>query len=454
MSLSYLLPGVHVTDRTVEVPLDWSRPDDGRSLTVFARELVNPVKRDEDLPLLVFLQGGPGGRGPRPTGPDGWVGTALERFRVVLLDQRGTGRSTAVRAGALNALGDAAAQAEYLTHFRADSIVRDAEHLRRTVYGGRRWTTLGQSYGGFLTMTYLSLAPEGVNASLVTGGLPSLTASAREVYARTQPRVVGKNARFRRRYPHAAGLLGRIADRLSAGDVTLPDGSPLSVRRLQSLGMDFGMGPGFERVLWLLDEAFDGFDDGTGGGPAGGGPADGRTSAAGGSAPPTDSFLAAVAAATDFAGRPLYAVLHESIYAQSHTGPTAWAAQSVRDGDPAFAEEARPLLLTGEMIYPWMFTEIAALRPFAAAADALAATEDWTDLYDLDRLAACEVPVEAVVYHDDMFVDAGYSLDTASHLGNAEAWVTNEFEHDGLRTGNTFATLLDRLDARGGPLPS
>lgn len=429
MSISYVLPGVHVTDRDVEVPLDWSDPDDGRTLTVFFRELVDPAKRHDDLPLLVFLQGGPGGKGPRPTGPDGWVGSALERFRVVLLDQRGTGRSTAVRATALNTLGDAETQAEYLTHFRADSIVRDAEYIRDSFYGGRCWTTLGQSYGGFITMTYLSLAPEGVNASLVTGGLPSLTASAREVYERTQPRVAGKNERFRRRYPHAAGLLGRVADRVAEGDVLLPDGAPLSVRRVQSLGMDFGMGPGFERVHWILDEAFDG--------PG---------------ADLTETFLASVATATDFVGRPLYAVLHESIYAQSHTGPTAWAAQSVRDADPAFTEDARPLLLTGEMIYPWMFSEIPALRPFAAAADALAAREDWGDLYDLDVLASNDIPVEAVVYHDDMFVDAGFSLATAAHVGNTEAWVTNEFEHDGLRTGNTFATLLDRLNARGGPL--
>ncbi|MBE1878676.1 alpha/beta fold hydrolase [Myceligenerans pegani] len=456
MSISYTLPGVHVTDRTVEVPLDWSDPDDGRTLSVFFRELVDPTKRRDDLPLLVFLQGGPGGKGPRPTGPDGWVGSALERFRVVLLDQRGTGRSTAVRADALNALGDAHAQAEYLTHFRGDDIVRDAEYIRDSVYEGRRWTTLGQSYGGFITMTYLSLAPEGVNASLVTGGLPSLTASAREVYERTQPRVAGKNARFRARYPHTAGLLGRIADRLAVGDTTLPDGSPLSVRRLQSLGMDFGMGPGFERVHWILDEAFDGLADDDGG-RGGAGTAASDIGVAGGPAGTpdadlTDTFLASVAAATDFVGRPLYAVLHEPIYAQSHTGPTAWAAQSVRDADPAFAEGARPLLLTGEMIYPWMFSEIPALRPFAAAADALAVWEDWGDLYDLDRLASNEVPVEAVVYHDDMFVDAGFSLDTAAHVGNTEAWVTNEFEHDGLRLGNTFATLLNRLDARGGPL--
>ncbi|WP_125773290.1 alpha/beta fold hydrolase [Antribacter gilvus] len=436
MPLSYTLPGVHVTDHHLEVPLDWWDDADPRHLSVLAREVVDPARRHDDLPLLVFLQGGPGGKGPRPTSPDGWLGAALRRYRVILLDQRGTGRSTAVRGRTLAALGTAKEQAEYLTHFRADSVVADAEHVRRTLFDGRRWTTLGQSYGGFITMTYLSRAPEALDACLVTGGLPGLSASAREVYERTQPRVVTKNARLRTRYPHVAGRLARIADRLAAGDVRLPDGDALPVRRFQSLGMDLGMKPGPERIHWIVDEAFDTApDDGS---------ADSGEDL-------TDTFLASVATETSFATNPLYAVLHESIYAQSHTGPTAWSAQAVRDDDPAFAEGARPLLLTGEMIYPWMFRETAALRPFEGAAEELAAWDRWGDLYDLDVLAANEVPVEAAVYFDDMFVDAGLSLETAAHVGNAEAWVTNEFEHDGLRLGDVLDRLLARLDARGGP---
>jgi hypothetical protein len=39
-------------------------------------------------------------------------------------------------------------------------------------------------------------------------------------------------------------------------------------------------------------------------------------------------------------------------------------------------------------------------------------------------------------------------------VGNVRTWVTNEFEHDGLRTGDVLARLRDRLAARGGPLPT
>ena len=46
-------------------------------------------------------------------------------------------------------LGSAQAQADYLKHFRADSIVRDAEVIRRELTGGEPWALLGQSYGGF-----------------------------------------------------------------------------------------------------------------------------------------------------------------------------------------------------------------------------------------------------------------------------------------------------------------
>ncbi|HEY0474135.1 MAG TPA: hypothetical protein VGD34_20840 [Kribbella sp.] len=78
----------------------------------------------------------------------------------------------------------------------------------------------------------------------------------------------------------------------------------------------------------------------------------------------------------------------------------------------------------------------------SAAAETLAAWEDYPVLYDVAALAANEVPVDTIVYFDDMYVDAQLSLDTVAVVGNMQSWVTNEFEHDGLRAS---AELLERL---------
>jgi len=65
--------------------------------------------------------------------------------------------------------------AEYLTYFRADSIVRDCEILRKGLEKeGRKeikFHLIGQSYGGFLITTYLSLFPDSLSMALFFGGV-------------------------------------------------------------------------------------------------------------------------------------------------------------------------------------------------------------------------------------------------------------------------------------------
>ncbi|QIK04853.1 alpha/beta hydrolase [Streptomyces sp. ID38640] len=418
-------PAYTTVDHVFTVPLDHSAPE-GEDIQVFAREVVDPARAGERLPWLLYLQGGPGGKSPRPSaGSPGWLDQALTTHRVLLLDQRGTGRSTPVTARAAARFASPAQLAAYLGHFRADSIVADAELIRRQLCEDEPWETLGQSYGGFLTLTYLSRAPEGLRACYVTGGLPGLTATADDVYARTYPRVRDRVLDFYARYPDDAARLRRIADLLAATEVRLPDGDRLTTRRLRTLGLALGMGDGFERLHWLLDGSLD---------------TDGEL---------TDTFLHQVRNLTGFTDNPLYAVLQETLYGQG-AGPTDWAASRALDGLAAFTEEADPLLLTGEMIYPWMFREITGLRPFADAADLLAARADWPPLYDPHRLAANQVPLAAIVYHDDMYVDAGLSLRTAREVGATRAWVTNEWEHDGVSAsgGRVLSRLMDLAAGR------
>ncbi|MEZ0068684.1 pimeloyl-ACP methyl ester carboxylesterase [Streptacidiphilus sp. MAP12-20] len=423
---SYRLPGLAVTDHVFTVPLDHSDPVRGGTIEVFAREVADPALAGQDLPWLLYLQGGPGGKSPRPTaGNPSWLRRALRTHRVLLLDQRGTGRSTPVTARSAAEFRDAEALAHHLSLFRADSIVADAELIRERLTGGRPWETLGQSYGGFLTLTYLSRAPEALRACYVTGGLAGLDASAEDVYRATAPRVAAKNAAFYARYPGDQETLRRLAERLAKEPALLPDGDLLTVRRLRWLGYGLGMGTGFEQLHWLLDDAVDA------------------------SGAPTDLFLSEFGQLSGFVGNPLFAVLHESIYGQGGA-PTAWAAQRVTDALPEFAEDADPLLLTGEMIFPWMFEDVRTLRPFAEAAHLLAAKSDWPALYDPARLAANQVPVAAAVYYDDMYVDAQISLRAAAEVGSVQAWVTNEWEHDGVRADGerVVGRLMDMVAGR------
>jgi pimeloyl-ACP methyl ester carboxylesterase len=426
----YALNGMVVSNLRFELPLAHPRlaggepAPDARTISVFAREVVAAEKRTADLPTLVFFQGGPGGAAPRPETRSGWLGKALEGHRVLLLDQRGTGLSTPVTSETLPAEGDAAAQAAYLAHFRADAIVEDAEAIRRALLGDRPWRGLGQSYGGFVLLRYLSAAPEGLEAALITGGIPSLTRPAEDVYRATYPRVEAKNRALFARYPHAQALARRVADHLREHDVRLPDGERLSVEQFQLLGIGLGGSTGAERLLDLLERAF--VD-------------------VGGRERLSYRFLHGVLAASTFHTSPIYSLLHEAIYAQGRA--TAWAAQRVRAEFPQFDDAGGPFRFTGEMVYPWMFEQLAPLRPLRGAAEALAAKADWPALYDLDRLAANRVPVSAAVYHDDMYVDVGLSLETAAQVPHVAAWVTNEYEHDGVRADGerVFERLLRAL---------
>ena len=402
MAVTHRIPGLVLTEHELRVPLVHHRPD-GREITVFAREVA--ADDGADRPFLVYLQGGPGFEAPRPLGRDspGWLERALRDFRVLMLDQRGTGRSTPV--GVLRGLG-AQGQAEYLTHFRADSIVADAEAFREHL-GVQRWGLLGQSFGGFTALAYLSQAPDGLSEALFTGGLPPIGRHVDEIYDATYRRVLERNARHYDCYPGDPDRVRRLLQRLESGDLRLPSGDRLTPARLRQAGALLGASQGSEQLHYLLE-----LD------------------------PDSPAFLHDVESTMGFARNPLYAVVHEASYADGCV--TRWSAQ--RRLPAAYAED--PTLLTGEHVYPWMFEEFAALRPLREAAGILAEHE-WPKLYDAERLRDNEVPTAAAVYVDDMYVERAFSEETAAAVGGMRPWITNEYEHNGLRADG--ARILDRL---------
>jgi pimeloyl-ACP methyl ester carboxylesterase len=420
-TITHRLPGLRLTDHTFNIPLDHAAPE-GETIEVFAREVAASSAAAEKLPWLVFFQGGPGFASPRPLTNAGWLKRAVRDYRVLLLDQRGTGRSTPATHQTLARFTTPQATADYLKHFRADAIVRDAEFIRRELLGeGRRWTVLGQSYGGFCLAHYLSAAPGALDGALFTGGLPPLTQSVDEIYRATYRRVIAKNQRYFERYPDDADRARRIVDALSQSPVRLPSGDPLAPRRFQQLGIDFGASDGFERVHYLLEDAFVS------------GPAEAEMSY---------GFLRGVEAVQNFETNPIYALLHEACYTQG--AASRWSAERVRAEYLEFdLSPERPVYFTGEMIYPWMFDEYRCLRPLKAAAEILANDESWPRLYDPAVLRANTVPCAAAVYYDDMYVERAFSEEAAQTIRGLKAWVTNEYEHNALRADGE--KLLDRL---------
>ncbi|MDN5668931.1 MAG: alpha/beta hydrolase [Renibacterium salmoninarum] len=413
------------------LPLDHAAPD-GESISVFAREISDLAR--PDAPWLVYFQGGPGFRADRPAAPAGWIKEALKEFRVLLLDQRGTGLSSPANRKTLPARGDAAAQAAYLSQFRADSIVADAEAIR-TALGSPPWTILGQSFGGFCALSYLSQHPEGLREVLITAGLAPLHGHPDRVYRATFARTAARNAEYFARYPADQDLAKRIARHLAEHAEFLPSGERLTPHRFQMLGGLLGGNSRIDLLHYLLEDAF----------PAPTGRAE--------SAPAlSDAFLEQVSAVVSYAQNPLYAVLHEAVYCQGEASNWSAARVAAERGDmDALADS---FMFTGEAIMPWYFDEDPALVPLREVAELLARKADWPALYDPARLARNEVPVAATAYFDDIYVDHGLASETAAAVRGLKLWETGDYHHDGLRADGEkiFATLLAM--ARGGSAPA
>ena len=403
MALTREVLGLVVTDHEFSLPLDHARPD-GERIGVFAREVAAEDGRDR--PFLVFFQGGPGSEAPRPTSPSAprWLERALKDYRVLLLDQRGTGRSTPI--GTLPGKTPEQ-QAEYLKLHRADAIVRDAELIREEL-GVERWSILGQSFGGFCSTTYLSFAPEGLREAFVTGGLPPIARPTDDVYRATYERVRERNRRYYARYPDDRDRVLALHERLDDDEVLLPSGDRLTTPRFRQLGSMLGMSDGAERLHYLLDFPLD-----------------------------SPAFLHGVDDVTSFPRNPLYAIIHEACYADGCA--TRWSAERLLPDEFA----SSPELFTGEMVYSWMFEDYGALRPLRDAAELLVEHE-WPALYDGDRLEANDVPAAAAVYAEDMYVERAFSEETAGRIKGLRMWLTNEFQHDGLRQDErVLARLID-----------
>ena len=417
----YRIPGLELIDHSFKAPLNYQDPE-GRQIDLFVREVRDLDPKSVEKPFLVYLQGGPGFRAPAPVQKTGWLKRALEEYRVLMYDTRGNGLSSPVDHQTLGLEGDAAAQAEYLTHFRQDNIVRDAELIRAEMSAGVPWSTIGQSYGGWCTMTYLSLHPEGLKECFIFGGVPGLERTSREIYEGTFPLVEERNRMYFKKFPMDKERLKKLSRHLEENEVFFPNGDRITPRMVQTLGGRFGFAHTSEELHFLLEEAF---------------------IKAGDEEIVSHTFKVRLQSMVPYDTNPIFAILHEAIYGQG--AATGWACDAVQKEQYAHFSNHDDFLFYGEMIFPWLFDEIAELRVMKEAADILAEKDDWEPLYDLEVLAKNTVPVACAVYVNDMFVNSKFSRETVDQVPNMKAFYTSEFEHCGLRVGGAdlFSKLID-----------
>ncbi|KAF8589754.1 alpha/beta-hydrolase [Ramaria rubella] len=423
--------GLKVIERFFHLPLDYSKPE-GEKIRVFARNLIpkDKAKKDEDeekLPYFVYLQGrrcGPGFEVPLKRN-SGIVSAIHDQgYQTLWLDQRGTGLSTPLSAEVLNTRFNDQEIAEYLKHFRADNIVRDCEAIRNILLGHKsdpedqKWTIMGQSFGGFCAITYLSFYSEGLKEVFLTGGLAPLIDHPDLAYRSLIPRVVKRNLVYYEKYPQDVKRVRAILAHLDTHAVTVPNGGNLTPRRWLHLGLEFGGHGGIERIHQLVLRAYNDLE------------LFGRLSY---------KLLQSVEAAQAFDGNPIYAILHEPLYCQGLA--PKWSAARMLKDFPQFSwdhvktlENTEPVFFTGEMIFPDMFDDYINLRPLKVAAEILANDKGWGPLYDIDQLAKNEVKVNSATYMEDMYVDFNLAQDTAGKIKGIEQYITNQLFHNAIQT--------------------
>ncbi|TGZ78654.1 alpha/beta-hydrolase [Ascodesmis nigricans] len=435
--------GLKVIDRWFDVPFDYTAPD-REKIRVFTRNAISNKDNDNGeegakKPYCVYLQGGPGFECSAPKShplTDFMLGKG---YQMLYIDQRGTGLSTPVSAMSLGKKGDVEEQARWLKGLRADNIVRDCEAIRQTLIGDqekadrKKWSVVGQSFGGFCSVTYLSFYPEGLREVFTTGGMPPLVDNPDPVYERTYKSVVQRNAVYYKKYPQDVEGVKTILRFLDSKKITLPAGGVLSAERFLSLGLSFGGHGGIDSVHQTIQRVLNEielFGD------------------------ISYKMLGHIEGVLGFDENPLYAVMHEPIYCQGQA--SNWSAHRLKtdkfmwsSNDP---QPTEPVYFTGEMVYPHVLDEYTELRQMKDVANKIAESTDWPPLYDVDQLKKNDVPVYAAIYVDDMYVDYAFSTETAGTIRGAKTFITNSMHHNAIRAksaevlGKLWALKVEEVD--------
>ena len=311
----------------------------------------------------------------------------------------------------------------------------------------RPWgAALGQSFGGFCLMTYLSIIPAPPKICLFTGGIAPMLTPVDDVYSALWDRVKERNLKYYERYPADVEVVKTIVKRLERDPPQLPSGGVLTVERFLQLGIGLGGSPSaFASLHSLLNSAFVSDESDI----------------------LARSFLKQFDFIQSFDDAPIYFLLHESIYADGtqHSNPTKWSAHRTLESQKQtsnlfrydytskLASDEIPTMFSAEMVFPWMaegaYAELSGFG-MRMLANALAAKSDWGPLYNSANmrsvLGSRTSTAAAAVYYDDLYVDFNACMKVCQRGGPLEkckVWMTNDYQHSGLRDDG--ATIFNKL---------
>lgn len=412
--------------------------------------LTSPLCPGSSSTLAVYLCGGPGSDNPAFAYED-LTKSLLDMIKtpVLYLDYRGTvsrkanAQLSKYRITNSSFEGLSSQQvAQRLMLYRQDSIVADFEAVRLCLNNicqrDIKFALLGQSYGGWIAMTYLSFLPESLARVWITGGMPPIGKTPEVVYTALFERVTHMNELYYNKYPKdkddVLKIVKLLANEHGGNGIRLPNGQRLTARGFLTMGRHLGGGEaGFKKFHAHVDglatkgKSYEGLnrEDITG---------------------------------FKLTERPLYAVLHESIYCCCPGVASKWAAQRVGRG-PEMVEKfpwlkekfnftsgsLGKLYFSGEMIYDFMLQD-AGLTKLAEASSILAEIEDWPELYDINVLKGNRVPLTALIYPNDMYVDSKLSWETVKTIvPSCIAIQAPEKWHHGRVKTNSLEVLTELL---------
>jgi pimeloyl-ACP methyl ester carboxylesterase len=460
-----------------EVPMDYARPDGEKlqlvSRIVFAetRDLPNQpdwdaqIQLDQTLrnkPIVLYLCGGPGADNPpcRVRKMNEWF---LRRGYVVLYPEyRGCGDSSPVTHQTLTGRGTDQDKANYIAMFAQDNIVRDLEAIRlclderirglnaaermkslstneyymsksdgvQRLAPALRWTTLGQSYGGQISLTYISMHPEGLQDMFLTAACPPCGEHIDDVFRVLYKRLIQRNREFYAKYPEDVGVtrdILRMISELGAKTIHMRGRGYLSAQRLLCLGREFGQKDGFEVVHGLLNAI--------------------QSDLRSPSHQLSDSTRNDFETVLRVDDRPLFPLMQEQTWASE--GATRWSAERVGSEIPGY--EALRLDSNGQYLDPAtfpldqdiFFTDHSFCRfhydthegllELKGVAEILANYE-WPCMYDYAKMKENKVPIYATSFTKDMHIDIGLSKKTADRVGNMHFFEDTVNWHQAVRS--------------------